>query len=756
MRRGRRAKPVISIASIEAALKAFSYTSREMPEAATLESLALVDMRLSQASRPSAEALRSYTVQKLLSEFLQDGLNQQRQLFDLSPVSENASYKDAQEHLREIGAKPSPSLKAWGSIYYRYFRSDLGFTVDELATFLGYSAKQFGRYEYEGLRLLRDTLIEAEWQCRKEFSQRYLQRSIPENIVPLIGREKSIHESAWALEQNPPMPIFITGAEGIGKTALAASLAKALIDGDKLDYLLWLSRPKRLEDIYNALEDTLLPFPSRVDWRALLDQATLLLVLDDISELAMSSQDWETLSGSLSPAYFILCNREFQPILKRILPISLGELERDEAESLIASFSSNEALLDKVPFEELGGNPHLLAYAAQQILAGYRPEKTLTGLNLAYDDVYASLSQSAQVSWLGAAAGVDSHDERLITKGLLRAYEEHYQLAASAKNYIILRYRDDQELQKSFRDFVRRNGVPLSIFANDWLNFDESTILQILLMNEGRSSQELRQWQRLAQPYLEDFSAEMALLYGIVLRRLASPEAESYLKVLIAETGQIGDFISQAFARYELALLYQSQGKFEKALEDYLSIEAYLKIQTNIKLEQNIQLQRARIAIEQGNGTLALHYLTKRAKPEETDSVLEAEAYLLLGESEKSRSIAQRALPQLQDNPQLAASFQTILGRSFLMETNGAKSIDYLNAALSLSEQFNSDFDIARAKTNLAGAYLTYTPEYMDEAEALLREAKAIQSKIGDFIGLSVSQRTLQQLQSLRLATYKK
>jgi hypothetical protein len=756
MRRGRRAKPVISIASIEAALKAFSYTSREMPEAATLESLALVDMRLSQASRPSAEALRTYTVQKLLSEFLQDGLNQQRQVFDLSPVSENASHKEVQEHLREIGAKSSPSLKAWGSIYYRYFRSDLGFTVDELATFLGYSAKQFGRYEYEGLRLLRDTVIEAEWQCRKVFSQRFLQRGIPETIVPLIGRETSVDSAIWAFEQNPPMPIFITGAEGIGKTALAASLSKTLIDEDKLDYLLWLSRPKRLEDIYNTLEDTLLPFPSRVDWRALLDQASLLLVLDDISELSISSQDWETLSGLLSPAYLILCNREFQPILNRALPIPLDELEREEAERFIASFSSNDALLDKVPFEELGGNPRLLAYAAQQILAGYRPEKALTGLYFAYDELYASLPHSSQVAWLCAATGLNKHDELLIAKGLLHPYHETYQLTASAKNYIILRYRDDQSLQEVFQDFVLMNSVPLSIFANDWLNFDKSTILQILLRNEARNRQELRQWQRLAMPYLEAFSTEMALHYGIVLRRLASIETESYLKALIAETGQMGDFLSQAFTRYELALFYQSQGKFEKAIHDYLSIEAYLKIQTNIKLEQNIHLQRARIAIEQGNGALALQYLAKREKPEETDHVLEAEAYLLLGESEKSRSVAQSALTQLQDNPQLAASLQTIVGRSFLVEASGAKSIDYLNAALSLSEQFNSDFDIARAKANLAAAYLAYTPEYLDEAENLLRESKSIQNQIGDFIGLSVTQRNLQQLQSLRLTTYKK
>ena len=70
MRPGRREKPVISLASIEAALKGFGYGSRDFSEAATLQSLALVDLRLAQSSRPSAEDLRAYTVQIILAEFL--------------------------------------------------------------------------------------------------------------------------------------------------------------------------------------------------------------------------------------------------------------------------------------------------------------------------------------------------------------------------------------------------------------------------------------------------------------------------------------------------------------------------------------------------------------------------------------------------------------------------------------------------------------------------------------------------------------
>ena len=69
MRPGRREKPVISLASIETALKGFGYGSRDISEVATLQALALVDLRLAQSSRPSAEDLRSYTVQTLLADF---------------------------------------------------------------------------------------------------------------------------------------------------------------------------------------------------------------------------------------------------------------------------------------------------------------------------------------------------------------------------------------------------------------------------------------------------------------------------------------------------------------------------------------------------------------------------------------------------------------------------------------------------------------------------------------------------------------
>jgi hypothetical protein len=755
MRRGRREKPVISLASIEAALKAFTYNHRETTEAATLESLALVDLRLAQVSRPSAESLRTYTVQMLLAEFLQAGLNQQRKLFDLSPVSETDNRKQAELYLSENGAKPSPSLKAWSSIYYRYFRSDLGFSVEELATCLGYGAKQFGRYENEGLRLLRDKVIDAEWQARQLFLQRFLQRCIPEIVVPLIGREAAIRSADWAFMQNPPMPVFITGAEGIGKTALIADLAKRLIDRNALDYLVWLNRPKRIEEIYNALEDNLLPFPSRVDWRALLGEDTLLLVLDDISQLAMTSEEWEQLVGLLSPAYLIISNREYRAVLNLCAPIPLGELSLKDAETLIATYLPDTVLLNKVPLEEIGGNPRLLAYTAQQILAGYRPQKAVDGLRLMYGSFFDELSEAAQIAWTRLAAGMESHDDSLITKGLLTLHEGSYQLAASAKHYIMLRYANDDNLRKSFRGYLLENANSLSILYCDWLNLDETMVLQVLTTYEPKSKQEFHQWQRLTAPYLAEANVELCLRYGIALRRLALPEAEVYLTEFIQQSGQVGNFVVQALARYELAMLYQSQAKFEIALRDYEAIEAYLQKRPNNALAQNILLQRARIAIEAGDGLSALQFLQKRRTQEEADKILECEAYLLLGDTENSRSIAQKTLNGLKDNPQLAASLYTILGRSFQLETNSVKMVDHFNAALSLSEQFNSDFDIARAKTNLAAAYLSYKSDYFDETEALLLQAKRIQIRIEDRIGLNATEMNFSYLQRLRVSTYK-
>jgi tetratricopeptide (TPR) repeat protein len=329
-------------------------------------------------------------------------------------------------------------------------------------------------------------------------------------------------------------------------------------------------------------------------------------------------------------------------------------------------------------------------------------------------------------------------------------------LAVSAKSYMMLRYKDDRALQQTFKESLLNIQAPLTVLSCNWLDFDSASILQFLSAYEPKSHQELRQWQRYLKPYLAELNTEMRLRYAVALRRLASAEAEPYLKSLIAQTGQAGDFAMQLLARYELALHFQSQAQFETALRDYETIEAYIKIQTNNKLEQNILLQRARIAIEQGNAALALNYLRLRKIEEAQDFVLESEAYLLLGENEKSRYIAQTQLKALQGNPQLAASLQTIVGRSFQAASATAQSIDYFNAALSLSEQFNSDFDIARAKTNLAGAYLAYKADYFDEADALLREAKAIQSRISDFLGLSVTEMNLSHLKGLRVTTYKK
>jgi DNA replication protein DnaC/tetratricopeptide (TPR) repeat protein len=785
MRRGRRRKPSISVESIEAALKTLGHSAAEAPEAIALQNLALVDLYLENPARPSSEDLRAWALRSLLAQFITDALSEQRRFFDLASASITENRRTALKRIQQDSLCGSDILMAWSILFYRYVRPELAISVSELAASTNIHERTLRRYRHDALLRLRDYLTKAEWEAREVNQRRMLRARIPEKVAKLVERDAEFNQVIESLKQRVTEHFFITGTAGIGKSTFAAAIANWLIEHDDLDYLIWLSNPSRFAEVYNALEDTLLPYPSQANIGELLLEYRTLVVIDDAQSLIMQSEEWLDLLKYLNHALVIICNRVHVFFPHHIIHIPIQSLSQIATIKLITTYpridSSNPIIQEQI-WQTVGGNPRAVDYAVRQIVNGNTIQFGNAALRSIYDDLFEQMDDEQKIMWIHFAslseninhdmllliAGSEKYVGNLFDYGLIENLEEAqvFRLVPSAKQYIELCVETDEGLSTFANEYTATlierisassshvSSLLLALLECSCLKLDTETHLRALNSCDVRilTIPELRRWRYLVDEVDEVNSTSLLLLNAIVARRLYQQEqAFSILQTIIEATGRRGNFIRQAEARYELAVLHQSRSEFDRADNIYQQIESYLQINADNSLKEQINRQRARMAIENSKAQIALTHLEKYRGTIQ-DGILVCEAHLLIGNSLVCREMAVQYLQETNNQPILAASLYTIIGRSYQQEGQTDNAIEHLSAALSLTERFSTDFDIARACSNIASLYLQYAAKYrLDEAEGLLYKAQAIQEAIKDTVGLLITERNLQHLHLQRL-----
>lgn len=784
MRRGRPKKPTISVESIEATLKTLGHHASEVPEVVALQHLALVDLYLENPSRPPTEDIRGWALRSLLVKTITEALSEQRRFFDLPLASSREKRRTAFECIQQDSLQNSHVLLGWSILFYRYVRADLAITTQELADYVNVHQRTIRRERHDAILRLRDRLADAEWKARQMNQRRMLRANIPEKQVKLLERDSEMNLILNRLKDNQATHFFVTGATGIGKSAFAAAVAHQLIDENALDFIIWLSKPQHVMDVKNAVHDALLPYPSEAEMNALLLEYRTLVVIDDATSLIMKHEEWLDLLRYLNHAIVLVCHREHVLFPHPIIHIPIRELSEFGIYELIKTYPLAETItetLQKQIWENVGGNPRSVDYALRQIANGNRIQFGALALRSIYHNLFEQLDNDFRGLWILLATlpnGIHvgnlnfliGSDNRLFDYGLIELLDsdgQMLQFVPSARYYIETIIASDKALAilaieklkailggKSFPLPRTVSDVFLEILECSWLEIDVRAAFAVLSGLDTRilTIPQLRKWWQQITVYDVEPSLELLLLKGIAARRLHYyDEAFLILDHIIQQTGQIGEFVQQSVARYELAVLYQSRAEFDRAIHVYRELESYPVQTANQSLMVQIKRQQARIAIEKRNAEIAVRYLESYPRVIQ-DEILLCEALLIRGDGEACREQAEIHLQDVQEEPLLASSLYTIIGRSYAQDGRIDEAIGYLNATLALTERFNTDFDIARAQCNLASVYLQLDEEQsLDYAGQLLGQAQSTQMLIVDTVGLLITERNLQHLNILRL-----
>lgn len=281
------------------------------------------------------------------------------------------------------------------------------------------STGRFYQQQRRAIERFAILLQEEEVQCaQSQTNLRLLQRLPIASYRRLFGFEGYIEQLHRYLVERQRYPIVsIKGIGGIGKTALADSAVRSLINIDTtLHDVVWISAKQeyisersllqgtgqtglRLEQVFDELgyklgisEVLRLPLDQKIEKLAgLLRSAPYLVILDNLESLEDYQQVMPWLLRLASPTQFLLTARNTIPALNTITQLEVNELNYDASSSLMNFIIREKGGCDFDPeaiFSLVGGNPLALILTVSQ-MQFMPPKQVLAGLQTgSIDELY--------------------------------------------------------------------------------------------------------------------------------------------------------------------------------------------------------------------------------------------------------------------------------------------------------------------------------------------------------------------------------
>lgn len=773
----RSGEPFIGHETVRAALESLLYTSIEKP-LSPLQHLWLVDEYLTRLDIPPIQHDRIFALNAVLTELISSELQALRRNLGLSPLWRDTSADSLLSTLAADAASASPELIGWDWLYCRYVRVDLNISQTAFCSTLHLDERTLRRYQQHALKRFTEKLIQAEWAARAQQRKRRLYSELPSsgghNIF--IGRDELLNHILNVLQTSPH--VLLTGAAGIGKTALVRVLLHRQIETQAFEQLIWIGAPETVEFARHQLCERLIPDIRRTRLQDYLQLYRVAIVLDGIERL--DADALKNFLDELAAAQVILTSRQHFA-LPDCAHIIVPELPSVDAAALFRTwltinYPEKEDWPDEPLWQEVGGNPLAISLMAQNIHIFNREALIAHSVEQLFAESYAQLTPKARRAWFAlalcppGAVSIDhllniwpSHISRGAVAELLRKHllepagfmQTSAVLTGSARHFIASQNRN--EAKAIIRELIGElvPTQPLApylyevlehILLADWLEIDSEQRRNWInaIWREGLQRGRYAVWKHLFQTYSHLLNSQAQIAHAVCLRKVGEwGQAQQILETIIFQAGRAGAFLDQAGASLELAVLLRQEGAYERATVLLARAERIARRYQDKDLLRAIEGEKAQIAVDRGDTQNALAMLSLLPQTRRVRFLL-GETWLLQGQIEPCRAAAHQLILETSDNSAELASAYTLLARACEQAEDWEAARSYFSSAVTLLETQHDPFALARAQANLGA--LMMRAEAWDEARCLFTAAEAIQKRINDPVALEVTRHNLRLL----------
>jgi tetratricopeptide (TPR) repeat protein len=779
------AKPFISQETVRAALDGLIYATKEKNN--PLLSLLLIDNFLLNPDLPISAQSREFALSYTLTSLIANEFQRHLSAYNHHPLTAINSRESAIDAIKNIAKYQSAEFVGWTWLYYHYVDIHFNIALQEFCKIAHIDERTLRRYQQFTIKRITDQLIELEWNTRSTQRKRRLYSELPSmGIGTLEGRETEVQRIRRVLAEALPAHIQVTGAAGIGKSALVEVILRELIEDGQIHKVIWLNRPPTLKYVYEFITEQLLPEDSHLSIREYLVIYPTIIVLDDF-ELNDDNKALASLLQMLKPAKVFITSR-LHIALPHLASIPLAEIEEEAAKTLIErtlrngdSSLSREAIYNytRLVWEIAGGNALAIQLIASDPNAIYDRPILVRNLSALFERTFYTLDEDARMGWCMLAVMpvgkysfnemVETWSSKIPTEVAFKLIRSHVvertnhasaqiicSLTTAARRYIEHGYSTDQGIKALVNNLLnvdhsidRLLRVIEHVLTSNWIEL-EAENRQIWVKQWWRTGvkhQHWSIWRLLLEPYTLSSDVpdlELCVGYGICLRSIGeSALAYQIFEKAIVGYGKIGDFLQQAKVFLEMAVVLRYQGEYEKVSA---LLERAQRVANRFQADDilaAITLEYAQIAVDLKDTKSAPRWLSSLPNTLR-GQVLASEIHLLMGDIQESRATAHQLLGQLKDSPSLEARIHTLLGRGYERLYELDKAHEHFLFAVMKLEQQDDIWGLSRAQTNL-GAILLKMYAY-EEAQMLLSGAERVQILLNDRVGVATTHHNLHLL----------
>lgn len=303
----------------------------------------------------------------------------------------------------------------------------------------------------------------------------------------------------------------------------------------------------------------------------------------------------------------------------------------------------------------------------------------------------------------GAYAALHTAQRCLLHRHVAEALEMVYaQTLDLVSGYIATHYEQAGMVEQAVTYYQRAAEAAQRIYANAEALALSQRGLALLAMAPPAPSQQ--EWPRMMSVQLYKQMGDILALTN------QHDEARNAYQCALAQAAP-SDWVSQAHLSRKIAQTWETQRRFEDALQTYSRAEAILD-----QASAEASSERWQEWIEIQSGRIFIHFWLAQVQ-EITELV------------EKTRSVVERSGTQAQR----ATFFQNLYMMSIRRDRGVLEeSLGYARSALAARQESGSATEIALARFFLGFAYLFYGD--LDEAEAHIQAALAVGERAGDVV----------------------
>lgn len=770
-----------------------------------LGGLALVARLLDEPETPDIhpDFLLGYAVDSVLVHHIIHHYGRLRTLFGLSHPELDANLVECERCIAEDAANRTASerLLAWSWLYHRYVRAELNISPPLFAKHISRDRRSLHRYRKVALDVLVRSLIEAEETVQRQNRHFRLLAVIPGTPDPVFyGRDHLINWIDERIATGRPAHFVITGGPGTGKTEFVQATARRWVshgETSRFFEIVWIHNPTNVQSVYHQVCERLKQAlahhiqserNSLVELRAYLQKYPVLIVIDNLDFFEFPAEAANEIITTLGAATICLISRSNLAINAPVEVLVMRDLDEYEIRQFCldkTDLDADSAAALAVELKiQIGGNPLAIKLALDNYSDVYEATQSTYSdiLTRLYHVKFERMEPVIQRLWCACALLPDhgmqldnltaiwpsysfSAVSTLLSYHVLRKMSANtIVLETSARRYIYALYDepDGYMIRRAMDDVIhhlvqalasgKTGALPIAehILRVGWPavppEIPQHWFDSILKRPTALSQQTFEVMHSLHQAQFM-MSPDALMAYGVGLRRRGQwAEAEQVFIEAATMAGRHGEFQHHARSFLELAILLLHSGNYQQA-KHMLSKAEETARRYNLQDElEQIHLENAQIAIDLKDAEQALDILY--GLPDSGRSLaLRAESYLLIGSIPDGVAAAMRASRYVAHDPTNLCRVQILIGRLRMAEGKYRIAEAYFSAAIAALEMQGDLFALARARSNL-GAALTHLQKF-HRAKADLRQSQVAQALLGDHLGLIVTQKNLDELQSL-------